>query len=120
MEFDCEKHFYSCRRFDGCLGCYPGAVYVKSGRDLYAGGRVSFGISDKANVYVKGGYTNARFKASDGVITAADNAEGWRLGAGTQYNVSGKAYVGGEYRFSNYEGGDLKRHQVALTVGTRF
>jgi outer membrane immunogenic protein len=95
-------------------------VYVKSGRDLYAGARVSFGISDKANVYLKGGYTNARFKASDGDITAADNADGWRLGAGTQYNITGKAYVGGEYRYSSYEGGDLKRHQVALTVGTRF
>lgn len=95
-------------------------VYVKSGRDLYAGGRVSVGISDKANVYVKGGYTNARFKASDGVITAADNADGWRLGTGLQYNIAGKAYVGGEYRYSSYEGGDLKRHQVALTLGTRF
>lgn len=77
-------------------------IYVKSGRDLYAGGRVNFGVSDKANVYLKGGYTNARFKASDGVVTAADNADGWRLGAGAQYNIAGKTYVGGEYRFSSY------------------
>lgn len=95
-------------------------VYVKSGRDLYAGGRISYAISDRANIYAKGGYTNARFKASDGVITAADNVDGWRLGAGAQFNLTGKAYVGGEYRFSSYEGGDLKRHQVALTLGTRF
>ena len=95
-------------------------VYVKSGRDLYAGGRATFAISDRANVYVKGGYTNARFKASDGVITAADNADGWRAGAGMQYALSGKAYVGGEYRHSSYEGGDLKRNQVVMTLGTRF
>jgi len=95
-------------------------VYVKSGRDLYAGGRVSFGVSDKANVYVKGGYTNARFTASDGDTDAGFNADGWRIGAGTQYTIAGKTYVGGEYRYSSYEGGDVKRHQVALTVGTRF
>nr|WP_294850229.1 porin family protein [uncultured Sphingomonas sp.] len=95
-------------------------VYVKSGRDLYAGARANFAISDRANIYVKGGYTNARFKASDGINSAADNADGWRLGAGTQYILKGKTYVGGEYRFSNYEGGDVKRHQVAMTLGTRF
>ena len=48
-----------------------------------------------------------------------ENFDGYRLGAGGQLTVSGKAYVGGEYRYSNYEDG-LKRHQVALTVGTRF
>src|SRR5258707_10823576 len=31
---------------------------VSTGRDLYAGGRVNFGISPKANLYIKGGYTN--------------------------------------------------------------
>lgn len=92
---------------------------VKAGRDLYAGGRVSFAVSPKANLYLKGGYTNARFKATDGVDSVSANADGFRVGAGGQYNVAGKAYVGGEYRYSNYEAG-LTRHQVALTVGTRF
>jgi outer membrane immunogenic protein len=92
---------------------------IKAGRDLYAGGRVSFAVSPTANLYVKGGYTNARFKATDGEDSFAENFGGYRLGAGGQMTVSGKAYVGGEYRYSNYEDG-LKRHQVALTVGTRF
>jgi outer membrane immunogenic protein len=92
---------------------------VKAGRDLYAGGRVNLAISPTANVYAKGGYTNARFKASDGVDSFSDNFEGYRLGGGAQFAVSGKGYVGGEYRYSNYEDG-LKRHQVAMTVGTRF
>ena len=92
---------------------------VKSGRDLYAGGRVSFAVSPKANLYLKAGYTNARFKASDEGDTFAENFDGVRVGAGGQVAVSGKAYVGGEYRYSNYEAG-LSRHQVALTVGTRF
>ncbi len=92
---------------------------IKSGRDLYAGGRVSLAVSPTANLYVKGGYTNARFKASDGVDSFSENFDGYRLGAGGQLAVHGKAYVGGEYRYSNYQDG-LKRHQLALTVGTRF
>jgi len=92
---------------------------VKSGRDLYAGGRVSFAVSPTANLYVKGGYTNARFKATDGVDSFSENFDGYRLGAGGQLAIHGKAYVGGEYRYSNYQDG-LKRHQVAMTLGTRF
>ena len=92
---------------------------IKAGRDLYAGGRATFAVSPNANLYVKGGYTNARFKATDGEDTFAENFDGFRLGAGGQYGIGGKAYVGGEYRYSNYEAG-LSRHQVALTVGTRF
>jgi len=92
---------------------------IKAGRDLYAGARASFAVSPTANLYIKGGYTNARFKATDGDDTFAENFDGFRLGAGGQVAVSGKAYVGGEYRYSNYEAG-LSRHQVALTVGTRF
>ena len=92
---------------------------VKAGRDLYAGGRVNFAVSPTANLYVKGGYTNARFKATDGVDSYSENLDGYRLGAGGQLNVAGKAYVGAEYRYSNYEHG-LSRNQVALTLGTRF
>lgn len=92
---------------------------VKAGRDLYAGGRLSFAVSPVSNLYVKAGYTNARFKATDGEDSYAANADGFRIGAGGQYGIGGKAYVGGEYRYSNYEAG-LTRHQLALTVGTRF
>ena len=92
---------------------------LKAGRDLYAGGRVSLPIADNSNVYAKAGYTNARFKASDGLVSESENLDGYRLGAGAQFGLSGRAYVGGEYRYSNYEQ-DVSRHQIALTVGTRF
>lgn len=96
-----------------------GDAEAKAGRDLYAGGRVSFAVTPNANLYVKGGYTNARFKATDGVISDSANFDGFRLGGGGQLGIGGKAYVGGEYRYSDYEAG-LSRHQVALTLGTRF
>lgn len=102
---------------------------LKAGRDLYAGGRVSFPLgADGSNVYVKGGYTNARFTVSEAttqptqvptLVTVTDELEGYRLGAGAQFALSGRAYVGGEYRYSNYQA-DVTRHQLALSVGTRF
>ena len=92
---------------------------VAAARDLYAGLRATFPVSPTANVYLKGGYTNARFKAEFDGESESANADGFRLGAGAQFSLGGKAYAGGEYRYSNYEAG-LSRHQFALTVGTRF
>ena len=89
---------------------------LKAGRDLYAGGRVSFAVSPSANLYVKGGYTNARIKLEG---CCSENGDGFRLGVGGQLGIGGKAYVGGEYRYSNYES-DFSRHQFAATIGTRF
>lgn len=92
---------------------------VKAGRDLYAGGRLSFAIAPNSNVYVKGGYTNFRVKGEAGTLSESDNLDGYRLGAGAQFGIGGKAYVGGEYRYSNYEQ-DVSRHQLMATVGARF
>jgi outer membrane immunogenic protein len=96
---------------------------LSAGRDLYVGGRVTGAVSDRFNVYAKAGYTNARIKGSvtTGGVTDSDsaNGDGIRLGAGAQYMVTSNAYVGAEYRYSNYEGG-LSRHQVAATIGYRF
>ena len=89
---------------------------VSAGRDLYAGARASFALSPRANLYVKAGYTNGRVKVSG---FGGENGDGVRLGAGAQFTITGKAYVGAEYRYSNYES-DVERHQVALTLGTRF
>jgi outer membrane immunogenic protein len=46
-------------------------------------------------------------------------AKAFRVGLGGQYLISGKTYVGAEYRYSNYEA-NFERHQVAPTLGTRF
>jgi outer membrane immunogenic protein len=93
---------------------------LRAERDLYAGGRVSFPLgADGSNVYLKGGYTNARFSAASGALRVKENLDGYRIGAGAQFAVAGKAYVGGEYRFSDYEN-DVRRHQIVATLGTRF
>lgn len=92
---------------------------IRTGRDVYAGGRVTMPISDVANVYAKAGYTNLKIKGEVDGVDDSFSLDGYRLGAGAQFGLGGNAYVGGEYRFSDYEQ-DLSRHQVAATLGLRF
>jgi outer membrane immunogenic protein len=108
----------------------PGdALRVKAGRDLYVGGRVGFVAGDRALIYAKGGYTNARVSTryTSGATTVEDHddLDGWRAGAGVEYKISGNIYAKGEYRFSKYgdiagTGVDVKRHQVVGGLGVRF
>jgi outer membrane immunogenic protein len=92
---------------------------VSSGRDLYAGARLTAALSEKVNLYFKAGYTNARVKVRSGGVSDAANGDGIRGGAGLQFDLGKKAYVAGEYRYSNYEAG-LSRHQGVLAIGFRF
>lgn len=113
---------------------------VKTNRDLYLGARVGYAVMPKTLVYVKGGYTNAKFdirNASGTVTTNRDlDADGWRIGAGVEQAVTNNAFVKVEYRYSNYKRGevdfrddipdsnrfdlDLDRHQIVAGVGVRF
>ena len=112
-----------------------------AGRDLYVGARVGFLATPQTLLYVKGGYTNARYDvlADDGETQLETNidTDGFRVGAGAEYAVSENAFVKLEYRYSNYSEAeldfgdldiddtngfdvDLDRHQVMAGVGFRF
>lgn len=113
---------------------------VETGRDLYFGARLGAKVGPDAMVYVKGGYTNAKYdvRASDGTtdFTQDFDTDGYRLGAGAEYALGTNAFVKLEYRYSNYSEGevdfggdvpdsnrfdiDLDRHQVMAGVGFRF
>jgi len=112
---------------------------VKTGRDLYVGGRVGFKAAPQTLVYAKAGYTNARFDvlASDGTTELKTNfdTDGYRLGAGVEQAISENTFAKIEYRYSKYSEGeidypvgtdsdrfdiDLDRHQVVASVGLRF
>ena len=98
----------------------PDDTRISVGRDLYVGGRATFAVSPAANLYVKAGYTNARLKISDDSgFSASENGDGIRGGVGAQFMIGGNAYVGAEYRYSNYEA-DISRHQVVGNIGFRF
>jgi len=113
---------------------------VNAKRDLYAGARVGFKAAPSTLVYVKGGYTNARFGVlgTDGTDSSRINidADGWRLGAGVEQKMGTNTFAKLEYRYSNYSKAeadfsrdipdssrfdvDLDRHQVVASVGYRF
>ncbi len=113
---------------------------VETGRDLYLGARVGVKAAEDLLVYAKGGYTNATYnlRGDDGTteLEADVDADGYRVGAGMEYALSGNTFAKVEYRYSNYsdaeldfEGDapdvelgeiDLDRHQVMAGFGVRF
>ncbi|MEP9358520.1 outer membrane beta-barrel protein [Sphingomonas sp. KR3-1] len=112
---------------------------VKTGRDLYVGGRVGFMASPSTKIYAKAGYTNAQLNllASDGTSRLEDryNLDGWRVGAGVEKSIGSNTYAKLEYRYSNYKDAnfeyangattnqfnvDTDRHQIVAGVGFRF
>lgn len=102
---------------------------VDMGRDLYAGARVGFAAGNRALIYAKGGYTNARIEEryDSGVTSVRDHQDldGYRVGAGVEYQIAPTTYVKAEYRYSHYgnaEGYDIDvdRHQVLAGLGVRF
>lgn len=114
---------------------------VETGRDLYVGARAGMLVSPKTLLYVKGGYTNARYNvvATDGTNEFRENVDtdGWRLGAGGEMALNDKVYAKLEYRYSKYSEAevdfeddgvpdsdrfniDTDRHQVVAGVGMRF
>lgn len=116
-----------------------GISNIDAGRDLYLGGRVGVKVTPNTLAYVKAGYTNAKMDVlttDNTTDTETDlNLDGWRAGVGVEQRVAGKVYVKGEYRYSQYQEGeveapsglesdrfdvDLDRHQFVVGVGARF
>lgn len=112
---------------------------IDAGRDLYIGARAGMKVGPRSLLYVKGGYTNAKYNvlATDNVTdTRTDlNLDGWRAGAGAEFAISPNLFVKGEYRYSQYQEGeveapsglesdrfdvDVDRHQFVVGVGARF
>jgi len=117
-----------------------GIGHVKTNRDLYVGAKVGYVVSPKTMVYLKGGYTNAKFDVLNGDGTSTFNrdidTDGFRVGAGVEQEITNNTFVKLEYRFSKYKKAELdysgdipdsqrfdvdfNRHQVAAAVGVRF
>lgn len=118
----------------------------KAGADLYIGLRAGYVVNPQLLLYLKGGYTHQRIEL-DG--NGTDNAvpfdfdekvkvDGFRLGVGGEYQFGSGWYGKAEYRYTNYNNGDLDirgadvdldplfhgidvvRHQFILGAGFRF
>lgn len=131
----------------GANGYVPANYFLASasaGRDIYVGARLGFTATPRTLVYVKGGYTNARFEyvGSNGVGTFDVhqhlNTDGWRVGAGIEQQLGRGVFAKLEYRYSNYGSKinfaapsyifepstrfkiNTDRHQLVAGLGTHF
>lgn len=112
---------------------------VKQGRDIYVGARAGYVVAPATMLYVKGGYTNSKLEVLAGSTSQTTDTnfklDGWRVGAGAEHAVGPNSYAKLEYRYSNYERGnidyatggtssrfdvDTDRHQVVASYGFRF
>ena len=93
------------------------------GRDLYAGGRLTLSVAESLNLVFKAGYSSARARRSVVTPVFAEDlsytTSGVRLAGGLQFAVGKNAYVGGEYRWTDYDT-QLERGQAVATLGLRF
>ena len=121
-------------------------VDTDTGGDFYIGGRAGFLVTPQTLLYVKGGYSNHRI-AVDGTGTEGTTpftfddsikVDGFRLGVGGEYQFNEMFYGKLEYRYTNYNNGELDirganvnldplfsgidvvRHQGVVGVGVRF
>lgn len=82
-------------------------------RTIDVTGRAGVLATPDTLLYLRGGYSNARYRLVVGNAAQAENRDGWTLGAGVEHafspNVSGRV----EYRYSDYG-----RDRVVDPLGT--
>lgn len=90
-------------------------------------GRAGYLVSDKALVYVRGGYQNSRVEATlsasgQPTLSDKDNADGWLVGGGLEYAFGSNLRSRIEYRYSDLgnDGATWDRHQVLAGVLWNF
>ena len=96
-----------------------GGGELQAKRDLEAGVRLGFRLGDRALLYAKVGYTNARVAAEAFGVSLSDDLDGLRVAAGAEYAYSDSGFAKVEYRYSDYESG-FERSQLLLAIGARF
>lgn len=111
---------------------FPGlpSLTAEDGPEYYVGGRATFVLSKRFRLYGAGGYTRGKegfFFQSDpnpaplGTVASGRRSfDGFRLSAGGQLLLGRRAFIGAEYRYSNYGDFGLDREQVVGSIGFRF
>lgn len=90
-------------------------------------GRAGYLVSDSALLYLRGGYQNTRVEATltetgETPVSDKDNADGWLVGGGLEYDFGNKLRSRIEYRYSDLgsNGASWDRHQVLAGVLFNF
>jgi outer membrane immunogenic protein len=106
----------------------PASTFVlEDGPDTYVGARATVLLSRRFSLHGGAGYTRARqsffFLADPGppLVVGGEQSfqDGFRLTAGGQFSIGRRAFIGLEYRYSDYSRG-FQRGQLAASVGLRF
>lgn len=90
------------------------------------GARAGYLVTDKALLYVRGGYANTRVRTSletlAGIVRSHENLDGWQIGGGVEYALSQKISARAEYRYSDLgqQGARYQRHQTLIGVSYNF
>lgn len=82
-------------------------------RNIGAGARLGYVVSNKVMVYGKVGYANWK-------QTTTAELEGLRLGGGVEVKVAGPVYAKAEYRYTDFNRGNVGQHGGLVGVGLRF
>lgn len=82
-------------------------------RNIGAGARLGYVVSNKVMVYGKVGYANWK-------QTTTAELEGLRLGGGVEVKVAGPVYAKAEYRYTDFNRGNIGQHGGLVGVGLRF
>lgn len=118
------------------------SFHTAAREDLEVGVRAGWWAGDEWNVYALAAWTrlSVDFEAETVAVTPViggpllvsepliqhieTTADGWRIGAGTEANLTDNLYAKAEYRHSFYDedeaGEDTERFQVLTGVGLRF
>jgi outer membrane immunogenic protein len=99
-------------------------IVVHDGPDLYLGARGTVALSSRFSLHGAAGYSHARlghYELAPGnvIIGVEQNYNGYRLSAGGQFRIGRHAFVGAEYRYTEYDTVQM-RDQYVATIGFRF
>ena len=110
---------------------------VEGKHNFALGLRGGLRVGDGGVIYVKGGLSRTKLKASytddtDTLLfSGSEKTKGWHIGAGVELAVSGGLYVKGEYVHTRYrnvledqladtDSIDPSRHQIMAGIGFKF
>jgi outer membrane immunogenic protein len=106
------------------------SLSTENGPEIYFGGRATVILSSRVRLFGGAGYARTRHghfvlldpePAPLGTLgTIRRPYDGYRLSAGAQVLLGRRAFIGAEYRFSNYGLRTDRREQLVGSIGLRF
>lgn len=88
---------------------------LKQGRTIAATARLGYLVQPEGLLYVRGGYSNARFTLSDATGSDSTNRDGYQIGVGYEQQLRQNVSARVEYAYSGY--GRTNVFDLAQNIG---